>query len=406
MTKAAVSEARWGLLRSALLGRECSTENKEASIHRFAGWNLLKKEKADLSDDSTDDDYILTFDGSDCHHKSELLQYEILAWQCLLLEKGNLKIKSSGSKGWSDSEIKELREQLGRQGILARVIRHDDDGLVLGAKWSYCSYLGKQYSLDQFNNSIKLLVRERKPKSKVALRELMSHDLHQGVDNTGQTCVWDSESTLTFCLLSKSSSLCKLLPDLCQLSSSHKVIELGVGMAGLAGLALAQLAPVQVLLTDGHPMAVDNNKVNIQMNRRKLLGKVHCEQLLWSTDIQQHPGEFDFLLCSDCTHFQEHHASLMVTLGHVLKIQGTAILCQPPRGKSLERFMTLCDSIEGLWETIVVSDGNLERLHEESRKNPLYDPNIHCPRIIILKKLRQISVGDRRSATGLVRAYG
>lgn len=412
-----VSEGRWGILRSALLGRECSAENKDASIHRFTGWNLLKKQRIEQEHQSADsttdgDDRLLVVLESistkvdDYCRTSELVHSAILARQCTLPEKGSLTMRSSALDSWTDADIKHFREQLGCQGILARTAQSDEDGFLLEVKWSYCSYVGTEYSLDNdADASVKLLVRERKPRRKVALQELVSHDLNHGVDNTGQTCVWDSESTLTYCLLNSDSGLCKSLPLLSQLSSSHKVIELGVGMAGLAGLALAQVSHAQVLLTDGHPKAVENNKVNIRMNRRRLLGNVDCEELLWSTEIQKHENEFDLLLCSDCTHFEKHHAGLMVALGHMLKADGVAILCQPPRGKSLNRFMMLCESMPGLWAVQFVSDEHLERRHKESKGDPSYDPNLHCPHIVLLRKLRQLSSQDRLLAAEIVKEY-
>lgn len=377
MTQSSVSEARWGILRSALLGEECSGDNKEASIHRFAGWNLLKKKRAAPLDQSVE------FSCHDAH--------AILARQCLFGDKESMSVTCSVLM--SDAEIKKLREQLGRQGILAK---HPDEHRVMEVKWSYCPHVGMEYSLD---DSTTLFARERKPRRRVTVRELLSHDLHQGVDNTGQTCVWDSESTLTHCLLNKESGLYKSLPILSQLSSKHNVIELGVGMVGIAGLALAKVAPVNVLLTDGHPDAVENNNINIRMNT--LLGNVLCERLLWSTDIQVHQEEADLLLCSDCTHFQEHHAGLLITLGNLLKIGGTAILCQPPRAKSLDRFLNICDSISRLWEVKVVSEPSLELLHQESLRDSSYDPNLHCPCIVLLTKVRGLRAEDRQLAREL-----
>jgi len=122
-------------------------------------------------------------------------------------------------------------------------------------------------------------------KTKFNLHELMSH-VHHGVDNTGNTRVWDSASTLTYLIFSGSfsgaSSTVKstssvidgFLPSLSSKDAARsseysfvglhqifslsrydsvfgttstkrekrlKVVELGAGMAGLASLALAAL---------------------------------------------------------------------------------------------------------------------------------------------------------------------
>ena len=237
------------------------------------------------------------------------------------------------------------------------------------------------------------------PRKRFTVRELSSHLRHDGVDNTGQTCVWDSECTLTHCLLNDGSELRKLLPILSHLSSAHTIIEIGVGMAGIAGLALASTSEANVLLTDGHPDAVENNQINIMMN--KMVGKIHCERLLWSVDINDHREEGDIVLCSDCTHFREHHSGLMITLAHLLKINRTAILCQPQRSNSFDRFLMLCESFLDLWEIRLVIEPALERLHQKSLLDPTYDPNLHCPCIVALKKLRALEAEDRRLARQL-----
>ena len=376
-----VSEARWRILRSALMGEVCPDDTKLASIHRFAGWDLLRKTKAVPQCDSS----IVECD------RIDLLYYEILARQCLCGDEGHLQIQFSVKTSFA--EINDLREQLGRQGMHAK---HPDDQLRMEVKWPYCSYVAMEYSLCQ---STRLFARERKERRKVSVRELQSHDLNDGVDNTGQTCVWDSECTLTHCLLNKDAGLYKSLPILSQLSPAHTVVELGVGMAGIAGLALAKSSNTNVLLTDGHPDAVDNNKINIQMNI--FLGNVQCERLLWSVDVQIHREEADLVLCSDCTHFQEHHAALMITLANLLKIDGTAVLCQPPRAKSLDRFLTLCDSMADLWDIERVPEPGLERLHQTSLLNPSYDPNLHFPCLVVLTKRRSLEIDDRNRAREL-----
>jgi hypothetical protein len=373
-----ISEARWGILRSALLGVECSEDMKNASIHRFKGWNLLKKANAVSRDRRS----------FKCICLGEAMYYEILAGQCLAGDNGSLQVEYAELS--SLAEVRRLRERLGRQGILTKFA---DGQHVMEVKWSHCSYVNIQYSLD---TSIALFIRERKPRRRVTVRELRSHNLNGGVDNTGQTRVWDSESALTHCLLNEESKLYTALPILSNLTAATNVIELGVGMAGIAGLALGKIAQVHVLLTDGHPDAVDNNCINIRMN--DLLGNVRCERMLWSTDVRVHQEEADLVLCSDCTHFQEHHAGLMITLANLLKRDCTAVLCQPPRAESLDRFLKLCDSMTSLWDITVVAEPILECLHHESLVDPSYDPNLHYPKIVLLKKLRELRDDDRELA--------
>jgi hypothetical protein len=255
-----MAEGRWKILRSALLGHESQENGLESSIHRFSGWNLLPKEPEIVGGAIDNDDCSVIRD-------IETLVHRVLALQCTRGDKNNLSLAVKSSSIFLDPHNqKQVREKLGRYGILARfkaLPGHERSFIILNANWSFCTFIGYRYRLTDKSFA---LIRERKPRRKVALRELVSHDLNHGVDNTGQRCVWDSEATLTYCLLNKASALRQLLLMISNLSSTHRILELGVGMAGLAGMALAKIVPTSVLLTDGHPDAILNNKVNIQMN--------------------------------------------------------------------------------------------------------------------------------------------
>ena len=148
------------------------------------------------------------------------------------------------------------------------------------------------------------------------------------------------------------------------------------------------------------------------------------------------PIPYDLVLVSDCTHFTEFHADLAVTIGRVLRVGGVCILCQPRRGTSLGLFMELIHSINNnknanknnsyinihgedkashhednenenkndiqspLFEMDLHKDYNREisQLHQSflqdedetntNTKTNNYEPNIHYPLLLILKKKR------------------
>jgi calmodulin-lysine N-methyltransferase len=209
------------------------------------------------------------------------------------------------------------------------------------------------------------------------------------------------------------------------------VLELGAGMAGLAGMALSIQNPrhTRVVLTDGHPDAVRNNRVNILLTQALYPSCVHlditAQRLLWTTTTQQQHDDdddndstipnntelFDLVLASDCTHFQEFHASLALTTAHQLRIGGVAIFLAPPRGDSLERFVALCQSLNGLFDVHWLKDGDddysetLSKLHhhhyhqnQKNGKPPYYNANIHCPHLLILRKRRCVEESYRHYA--------
>jgi hypothetical protein len=65
----------------------------------------------------------------------------------------------------------------------------------------------------------------------------MSHELFDGVDNTGNTRVWDSETTLCFLLLQEPQTITSTLNisslwELRQENEKLRVLELGSSMTG------------------------------------------------------------------------------------------------------------------------------------------------------------------------------
>ena len=317
-------------------------------------------------------------------------------------------------------------------------------------------------------------------KVKLSLSDLISHRYNQGVDNTGNICVWDSEKTLSYLLchhwedfhINTIDSVMNSSNDNSTAGQRVRILELGTGMAGLSGVALGlRLAStsnklmvsmhpqspsstsvkhkkiIDVLLTDGNPASVKNNMINQhltslyasaqqqldrqnqqvadngQCNGSQLLHPyscldVKCQKLLWTTDLPEYDtvstiSSYDVILVSDCTHFQNFHAALAVTTLRSLKVGGTAIFCQPSRGKSLENFCRMMEtppknSHEGdddnsgpLLSTrwFPQSHPILEEKHEEALRKysgtDVYDESLHRPKIWIVTKLREITSGDQ-----------
>ncbi|KAL7579730.1 hypothetical protein ACA910_021872 [Epithemia clementina (nom. ined.)] len=363
-----------------------------------------------------------------------------------------------------------------------------------------------------------LFIRERMTRQHFSLRELASHtgttanssnsNKNTAVDNTGNVCIWDAEKTLTWALAQQllqnqevhdtdiSTKLLPLIeqPDSSSSSSSASaspcpsvgtVLELGIGMAGLAGLFLSQCgAARRVILTDGHDQCVQNNRINVRLTNactRSLMQSNHattmstsasafqqnhtpeCRVLLWALDDHVPDKDLwdcaDLTLVSDCTHFEHYHGHLLWTLLQCTKLQtGRIWMCQPERGKSLKRFRNLIEAVNRYRTQqksdlkVVSNDGHetttmpaapvqvgplveimgepnfpkLEEMHESflgkpplgslnsssdnkigvasaldggggvcEGGNPFYRPNVHQPRLLVLKKLRSLTEQDR-----------
>ncbi|CAN0466785.1 unnamed protein product, partial [Ascophyllum nodosum] len=88
---------------------------------------------------------------------------------------------------------------------------------------------------------------------------LFSHRVH-GVDNTGNVRVWPSEQVLLHALLTG-----PLAPSL----RGARVLELGAGKCGLAGLGVAVGSEAaEVVITDGNPDAVENLQACVELNEK------------------------------------------------------------------------------------------------------------------------------------------
>lgn len=298
---------------------------------------------------------------------------------------------------------------------------------------------------------------------------LLSHRTH-GVDNTGNVRVWDAEATLAGFLLSvvfngtdtvgcngngvDNTNLSSLKDNLHSMLTNtgtnekeetiNNILELGAGQAGLAGLSLAaafisdnderdnrledraNMNPLHLVLTDGHPKCVSNNTVCADMMKQASNSlKIDTSLLLWDSSpsgaeacrqlnrlLTNNPvesvedGQYQLCLASDCVHFQEFHDGLLLTIARALAVNGVALLCQPRRGTSLDNFRTLVNELNAsgngkpLFEVHLFDDfyPKVTEMHsslmntkqiQSTNTTPLqrYDPNWHRPLLLALKKV-------------------
>ena len=466
---------RWAILRSALLGnsddvnsnsngtRENTNNSDEddmsnsnanahasttpfvnrASIHRFEGFQLLDRklvpsEDAEICANIANE--ILRNNGEDEDQQvqqDEHAEYEYAEYTIPVptqLPAGKL----SESDSATDLATNRVRTRERRR----RTSRPATDTWNANAD-------------DAINNS------QKRKRIDQVMRGLLSHRLH-GVDNTGQACVWDSESTLTYCLLAPTvvnshmndavagdagrnitpppfplgmDNILSLAVAAVPASSDNtaipkrlRVIELGAGMAGLCGLSLAAFGiqspldvDIDLTLTDGHPDAVRSNRIcaaltsqlhtdaNANGNNSNR-NHITCHRLLWNDGkdgvedcralTRNGQDRYQLCLASDCVHFQEFHAALIATIGRLLDVGGVCLLCQPRRADSLANFMKVVDAVNtcSAAETSAVFDINLyerynQRLWDLHQKelakgdDGIYDPDIHYPLLLVLKKV-------------------
>lgn len=97
-----------------------------------------------------------------------------------------------------------------------------------------------------------IILRLRSAARSFSLNEFQDSD---GVDNTGNVRVWNSESALAHLLVSRRERVL-----------GKRVVELGAGMAGLAGLVAAAYGAQFSLITDGNERCVCSLQHNILLN--------------------------------------------------------------------------------------------------------------------------------------------
>lgn len=467
---------------------------------------------------------------------------------------------------------------------------NNDIGTFVNDNDSSCCWDTVQYtytsssSSSLFHKEIRFITRETKKEllpmksTTTTIRDrlegLLSHRIHNGVDNTGNVRVWDAEMTLAGFLLDvmmmagmsnitdeenaapggvhddtiglmqlknqlRSMMFCTpVIKDSTRTArattnsnppaeeTSCNILELGAGQAGLAGLAmmvassnklvansddtaLTKMKPCRVILTDGHPKCIENNKICVDLTTKMMVSKqdentlketnmttaatttqsiikdstlaatVECHLLLWDSSpngamacrqinslvqTDNHPaplqvdnlsrdeiadesvleqailaddeGIYHICLASDCVHFQEFHDGLLTTIARTLAVNGTALLCQPKRGSSLNNFIALVNAVNNgvgassdevatvgnklplfevtLYEEfhpkvtelhkalvgVAESDNNAADAWLSSSSNSMekksihrwskcYDPNWHRPLMLVLRKLRR-----------------
>ena len=294
------------------------------------------------------------------------------------------------------------------------------------------------YSSTSFPD-LHLVSREKPADIGVGARGLLSNELH-GLDNTGNVRVWLAETMLLHTLLSR--------PDLLRSSTGqavHRVLELGGGMTGLCGIGLymhlmqskLQSEPyacsgISVIITDGHPDCVTNQRACIAMQRSRRPNALRrysqsctsdtvsastenianietgedlwlgltARQLRWSrgdvhgdlagitaTAAFPEDGRFDLVIAADCLFFSDFHEDLLWTLSHALRENGVVLLLQPRRSGTMHAFVQKAQ-VDGFEvEEIANFNAAASVLHEQYLAHEkAYDPDIHYPLLLRLTK--------------------
>lgn len=200
-----------------------------------------------------------------------------------------------------------------------------------------------------------------------------------GFNNTGNVCVWPSEEVLAYYCLKNREQF-----------HGKSVCELGGGMTSLAGVLLSLTQyPSRMMLTDGNLVSVKNIQRIVQRNKEAFGNtEVSTKVLLWDDHPSEGDLEFDFVICADCLFFVDLHLSLTVMIHKLLTAGGKALMFNPYRGRSLDKFVEEAQkyfTVRKFDEYDPVVSDRHKRLSVENRR---YKPDLHYPILLVLEPIQ------------------
>lgn len=185
--------------------------------------------------------------------------------------------------------------------------------------------------VDAFGCNLKREIIVKKPINSISKNDLLKY-YNEKVDNTGCIDLWPSEEVLAFYCLINSKKF-----------NNKKIIELGSGFSGLSGLLLASNndSVSEIKLTDGNSQCVIALNNAIEQNKLNL--DVKSELLCWDKNLS-FEIKYDYILLADCLFFSKYHVDLVKNIKDLLEKDGRCIIFSPPRGKTMEDFLNLCEN--------------------------------------------------------------
>lgn len=200
-----------------------------------------------------------------------------------------------------------------------------------------------------------------------------------GFNNTGNICIWPSEEILAYYLMKHQDSFHLRGKQIC---------ELGAGMTGLAGLQIGRnIDGVNVLLTDGNKMSVENLESLCERNARThSSSQLRSRLLMWNNRASYSDLEntMDIIICADCLFFTEFHEDFVHTIATLMKDDGSCIIFAPKRSGTLDQFVKLAEQSFTVRQTEHY-DSHITQLHKKFLGDAMYAADLHYPTFILLK---------------------
>jgi predicted nicotinamide N-methyase len=234
------------------------------------------------------------------------------------------------------------------------------------------------------------------PNQELSLKEV-ADARNDKIDSTG-FLLWPSEEIVSSFLLREIFPKEKF--ENFETKGNFRILELGAGYSGLAGIALhKQLSLMsvehEIVITDGNADCAGKIEKNLEMNNLK--GKIEfikSEAFNWK-DYEQFgdlQGKFDLIFGADVLFFRDYHFDLISSLDVLLNKENPearVVLMAPDRDKTLSQFLAKLDEKAGETDfEYCVTDlgefGSFGDLMNAARENSSFMKDKHNLKIVEL----------------------
>ena len=163
-----------------------------------------------------------------------------------------------------------------------------------------------------------------------------------------------------------------------------EVCELGAGMAGLVGFAVAIGGSARAVhITDGNERSAQSLARSVAANAARCGDTATTADVLcWDRDaaLPELAARFHTVLVADCLFFRDVHVDLVHTIATLLRPGGRCIMAAPRRSGSLEAFVEVAAgrfhvSVQESW----LSEVDEAHARLMARADGGYDPDTHRP---------------------------
>lgn len=239
-------------------------------------------------------------------------------------------------------------------------------------------FLRKEYT---FATGHRLTMIREPTRAKVTFATMFSHELQEGVDNTGNVRCWPTEEVLGHVLLERRDTLV-----------GKRCLELGAGRTGLSGFICAHVAQAKaVVITDGNADCVASlnaqlNEYQLDRSNRQPSSSLAVQLLRWNETQDQTQNRFDVIFASDCLFFREYHHDLCRTIQDQLEpMSGECLLLQPRRAPTMDTFVAIAREYFEHVQVDAEYDAFITARHIHLLQTTVdYVPDIHYPVLVIL----------------------